>query len=94
MPGMKDEITILENGTKKHERKYYITMFLQEAYKIYTELPVFDKVKFSKFCDLRPKNVLLLKQSPVDQCKCKIHENFNNKLKVKFFYLQLLKRCP
>ena len=28
MPGMKDEIAIWESGNKKHERKYYLTMFL------------------------------------------------------------------
>ena len=52
MPGMKDEISIWENGTSKCERKYYLTMVLQEAYKICTELPVSDKMEFSKFCDL------------------------------------------
>lgn len=31
---------------------------------------------FSTFCNLRPSNVLLLKDMPSDQCKCKIHENF------------------
>ena len=36
MPGMKDEIAIWENGNKKHERKYYLTVFLWERYKIYT----------------------------------------------------------
>ena len=80
MPVMKDEITIWENGTTKHERKCYLTMFLQEAYKIYTESPVFDKAKFSKFCDLLQKNVLLKKESPVDQRKCLIHEKFVNML--------------
>ena len=44
-----------------------------------TELPVSDKVKFCKFCDLRPKNVLLLK-SILDQCKSITIENFINKL--------------
>ena len=63
-------------STKKLERKYYLTMLLQEAYKIYTKLPVSYEVKFYKFCDLRPENVLLLKQSPVGQCKCILHENF------------------
>ncbi|KAK6172966.1 hypothetical protein SNE40_016513 [Patella caerulea] len=29
---------------------------------------------------MRPKNVLLLKQQPLDQCKCKLHENFSLKL--------------
>ena len=42
----------------------------------------FQKISFSKFCNLRPKNVLLLKNSPIDQCKCKLHENFRLKLKV------------
>ena len=78
---MKDYFTIWENGTKEHETNYNLTMFLREACKIYTELPVFDKVKFSKFCDLHSKDVLLLKQSPADQCKCIIHENFINNLK-------------
>ena len=80
MPGMKDELTIWEKGVKKCEQKYYLTMFLREAYNIYSNLPITEKVKFSKFCELRSKNVLLLNQSPVDQCKCMIHENFINKL--------------
>ena len=29
---------------------------------------------------LRPKNVLLLKNQPMDQCKCSLHENFCLKL--------------
>ena len=78
---IKDEITSWTNGTKKRERKYYLIMFMQEVYKIYTELPVSDQVNFSKFCDLLQKNVLLSKQFPVDQCKCIIHKSFINKLK-------------
>ena len=49
MPGMKDEITIWENGTKKRKKNYYFIMFLRKAYKMYIELPVSDKVTFSKF---------------------------------------------
>ena len=52
-------------------------MFLGGAYNIYSNLPVTEKVTFSTFCELRPKNVLLLNQSPVHQYKCTI-----NKLKV------------
>ena len=36
MPGIKDEITIWENGTKKRETNYYLIMFLQETYEIYS----------------------------------------------------------
>ncbi|GBL91653.1 hypothetical protein AVEN_71311-1 [Araneus ventricosus] len=32
-------------------------------------------IGYSKFCSLRPKNVLV-KDTPSDQCKCKSHENF------------------
>ena len=81
MPGMKDELTAWDKGAKRCERKYYLAMFLREAYSIYINLPVTEKVKFSKFCELCPKNVLLLNESPADQCKCMIHENFINKLK-------------
>ena len=49
-----------------------------------TKFPVSAKVKFSRFCDLRSKNILLLKQFPGDQCKYIIHENFVNKLKSNF----------
>ena len=73
---MKDEFPIWENGTNKRERKYCLTMVLQEAYKNCPELSVSNKMKFSKFCDLCPKNVLLLKQSPVNQCKYIIQEIF------------------
>ena len=37
-------------------------------------------ISFAAFCKLRPKNVLLLKNTPMDQCKCKTYENFVFKL--------------
>ena len=77
MPSMKDELTIWE----RCERRYYLTMFLREAYNIYSNLPIIEKVKFSTFCELHPKNLLLLNQFPADQCKCMIHEYFINTLK-------------
>ena len=77
MPRMKNEITVWEHGKKVKLRKYYLTMFLREAYAIYKSIysEVYQIVSFTKFCERRPANVLLLKQSPADQCKCKIHEN-------------------
>ncbi len=83
MPGMKDEMTVWEQGKKTKMRKYYLVLFLREAYQVYIESLAGDEqhIKFSKFCELRPKNVLLMKQTPADQCKCKIHENLFLKLK-------------
>lgn len=34
-PGIKDEMVVWENGIKKRLRKYYMTMFLREAYSTY-----------------------------------------------------------
>lgn len=69
-------MVVWENGIKKRPRKYYMTMFLREAYSIYQSSVADSSVSFSKFGSLCPKNVLLLKDTPKDQCKCKIHENF------------------
>lgn len=33
------------------------------------------KIKFSKFCDLRPKSVLPLASMPMESCCCLQHEN-------------------
>ncbi|KAK6171681.1 hypothetical protein SNE40_018123 [Patella caerulea] len=80
MPGMKDEITIWMNGSKEKKRKYYLTLFLREAYSIYCQVNPDYIISFPKFCSLRPKNVLLLHETPADQCRCRIHENFIMKL--------------
>ncbi|KAJ8038387.1 hypothetical protein HOLleu_15805 [Holothuria leucospilota] len=75
-PGMKDEVTVWEKGIKTKKRKFYLTMYLKEAYAIYSErFPVYP-ISFSAFAKLRPLNVLLMKDTPADQCKCMQHENF------------------
>ena len=33
------------------------------------------EIGFSLFPSVRPKNALLLKNQPLDQCKCSVHEN-------------------
>ena len=82
MPGLKDEMTVWKNGKKERLRKHYLTMFLREAFAVFKELHPTVSLGFSTFCRLRPANVLLLKNTPKDQCKCKIHENFRMKLDV------------
>lgn len=79
-PGMKDEVTVWENGVKYKLRKYYLTMFLKEAFALFTEFHPEITIGFSTFAKLRPRNVLLLKDTPADQCKCMKHENFMLKL--------------
>ena len=74
-------MTIWVNGVKSKERKHYMTMFLREAYAIFKVVHPEVQVGFSKFCECRPQNVLLLHDSPRDQCRCKIHENLILRLK-------------
>ena len=81
MPGLKDEMTVWKNGKKQRLRKHYLTMFLREAYAVFREIHPSMTIGFSTFCRLRTANVLLLKNTPKDQCKCKTHENFRMKLK-------------
>lgn len=82
MPGLKDEMVVWEKGERKKMRKHYLTIFFREAYAMYKNTVTEDKlVGLSKFCSLRSKNVLLLKNTPMDQCKCKHHENFQLMLK-------------
>lgn len=64
MPGMADEMTVWENGKKTKLRKYFLTMFLGEAFQIFTKANPKFEIKLKKFCSLRPKNVLLLKHTP------------------------------
>lgn len=86
-PGMKDVITVWKDGKKEKLQKHYMTMFLHEAFCVFKEENEEVKVGFSKFCSLRPKNVLLLKETPAEQCKCRLHENFILKLKaLKYTY--------
>ena len=59
-----------------------MNMLLKEAFFLYQEeyAETDHKVSFSTLASLHPENVLLLNDSPKDQCKYKIHENFLLKL--------------
>ena len=69
-------MTIWDSDGKKKLRKYYL--YLREAHVIFKD--TIKSISFSLFCDLRPRNVLLLGDSPKDQCKCLTHENLFYKL--------------
>ena len=82
MPGTKDKIVIWGSAAKKRrECKYYLTMYLREAHVVFKETVADWKChSFSAFCKLRPSNVLLLVDTPKEQCTCQIHENLFMKL--------------
>ena len=57
---------------KTKMRKYYLTIYLQEVFAMFKAENQDCEIGFSS---MRPKNVLLLKNQPLDQFKCSIHEN-------------------
>ncbi|XP_047128746.1 uncharacterized protein LOC124809140 [Hydra vulgaris] len=80
-PGMKDTMVSWKSGKKETLHKFYLTVFLREGFFMFKEENPDLKIGFTKFTQLRPENVVLLKDTPKDQCRCKIHENFTLKLK-------------
>ena len=74
MPGLNDVVTVWDDSGKKKLRKYYFTMFLREAHEVYCQTQD-NPASFSTFCNLHPKTILLLADSPKDQYRCLIHEN-------------------
>ena len=66
IPGKGDEMTVWDDNGKHKLQKYYLTMYLKEAYAIFLQSceNEDDKCSVSTFCNLNPKNVLLLGNSP------------------------------
>ena len=73
-PGL-DEMTVWTKAGKTKMRKYYKSMYLQEVFAMFKGENQDCEIGFSLFASLRPKNVSLLKNQPLDQCKCSVHEN-------------------
>ena len=82
MPGAKDEMVVWDEFGKKRLRKFYLTIYLREAYAVFQETRQEDEemCSISVFCKLRPKNVLPLSDTPDDTCQCQTHENLFLKL--------------
>lgn len=86
-PSMKGVVTVWKNGKKETLRRHYLTMYLKEAFALFKISHPDTVIGLSTFCTLRPPNVLLMKDTPSDQCLCMIHENFFLKLKaLQIFY--------
>lgn len=76
-PGIRDVKSVkdLKTGKRKLLQKRHMNMTVREAYQLFiTEND--DKVKLSKFYELRPKNILLTSEMPHNVCVCKYHANF------------------
>lgn len=77
MPGKKDFVVIRKNeGKKEYVQKRLVLANLREIYSLFkTDFPN-EKIGFSKFCELRPKNCILAGKSGTHSvCVCTIHQN-------------------
>lgn len=78
LPGKKDYVTVREEGTRVQKQKMLVLMTLKELYEaLKSEFPE-EKVSFSKFAELRPKQCVLAGASGTHSvCVCIYHENFS-----------------
>ena len=68
----KDEMVHWNSFRKKRLRKYYLTMYIREAYAVFNETKKVEMDSSFGFSKLWPQNNLLI--TPCDQCKCVTHE--------------------
>jgi hypothetical protein len=87
-PGQKDFVIERRDNDKYYSQKRYMRYSLRETHALYVndhpELPI----GLSKFCALRPANVLTSSETPHNICLCQHHEN------VKFLCECLSKTLP
>ena len=74
-PGRKDSVIIKENGKKLKLQKRHLMWSLKETFGLFQKEDPQVKIGFSKFCSLRPKNVLLQAFMPRQVCLCQYHDN-------------------
>lgn len=77
MPGMKDNLSVVVDGTKIRKVKRLLLANLRYVHKLYIEEHRnTNPVGFSKFCSLRPKEVVLANSKGVHNvCVCIYHGN-------------------
>jgi len=76
MPGKKDFVSIREGDHRVHVQKRLILGNLKEIYLQFKEKHPKEKVGFSKFAELRPRNCILAGASGTHVvCVCTIHQN-------------------
>ena len=66
---LKEEMTVWTETGKTKMRKYYLTMHLREVFAMFKGEDLDCEIEFSLFASLWSKNVLLLNNQLLDQCK-------------------------
>lgn len=77
-PGLREYVTVTDEGEKKHIQRRLVLMNLKEAYLKFKEKFEHFKVGFSKFAELRPPECVLAleKYGTHNSCVCQYHQNF------------------
>jgi len=71
MPGMKDFVSVLVNGKRQQIQKRLVLCNLKEAYEQFKQKYPDQKIGFSKFAELRPKECVLAGSSRTHSvCVC------------------------
>lgn len=96
MPGMKDYVSVMEDGKKVQKQKRLLLYNIHELHKKFTEVFPDEKIGLTKFQKLRPRECISAGKSGTHNvCVCKIHQNiklqlngFKNELKKKERFFQ------
>lgn len=76
MPGAKDFVSVKQENRRIHVQKRLVLCNLKETYEAFKEKYPLEKVGFSKFASLRPKECVLAGSSGTHSvCVCVIHQN-------------------
>ncbi len=76
MPGKKDFVSVKQCEERVHVQKRLVLSNLKEAYQLFKEKYLNEKIGFSKFAELRPKHCVLAGASGTHSvCVCIIHQN-------------------
>lgn len=78
-PGKKNVIKMTNNETNStiKVQKHHLYTTVNEVHQVFKKENPTIKIGKSSFANLRPKNVLLMAETPTKVCVCQIHANFN-----------------
>lgn len=75
LPGKKDYVTVKTDGASNQIQKQVMLMTLAEAHLEFKKMFPERSISFSKFAKLRPRNIVLMKDTPPNSCCCIYCEN-------------------
>ena len=75
-PGKRDTIVVRIDVKKETRQRRHLFMTVAEAYKLFREKYPDECTGKSKFAELRPRNVHLSSDLPVNVCTCRYYQNF------------------